>query len=419
MRRALSTALFISLLLSALNLAAQELSERDAVEKALAYSRELATLASEVQQREKEATAAGLLAFQNPELRMQDISTKYGDGSANQEFQIGLRWQPPKIGELAAATGREQVRLWERKVALDEFRRALTARVRLAYAEAAMFGKYEESARERARLTAERATAVEKLVELGERPLMDKIKGRKRVLDAVKDAAVAVRKSHEARQRLAQLTGVAGAVAGDPAGPPVLTTDRKRLKDIAAAMRPEVELARQESAWYGSRSRADRSAMIPWFSFVELGYHYESDKPDSGELSLGIEIPIFNWMAGDRFAAQASPQYDTLKRDAAAALIERDIADALTGYEEALAAWRAVETDTGKALASFATLLAEAQMQALPADEVLELELTAVELRMTLLETAYDLTEAAIELCAAVGVDDFARLTDGPEGVHE
>jgi hypothetical protein len=98
------------------------------------------------------------------------------------------------------------------------------------------------------------------------------------------------------------------------------------------------------------------------------------------------------------------------------AVIETQIADALTDYEEALGVWLAVTADTGGAIAAFETLLAEAKGQALPADEVLEIELTNIELRMAVLEAGYDLTVAAIKVCRAVGVADCGALSDRSEG---
>jgi hypothetical protein len=48
----------------------------------------------------------------------------------------------------------------------------------------------------------------------------------------------------------------------------------------------------------------------------------------------------------------------------------------------------------------------------LPADEVIDLELAALEIQMVLLESGHEVTKAAIALCAAVGVEHWDELGD-------
>jgi hypothetical protein len=36
----------------------------------------------------------------NPELRVQDLSSTYFSEEENRQLQVGLRWQPPALGEL-------------------------------------------------------------------------------------------------------------------------------------------------------------------------------------------------------------------------------------------------------------------------------------------------------------------------------
>jgi outer membrane protein TolC len=391
------------------------LREADAVERAVARSEELAALERRVEEQQERADYAGH-ALDNPVVRVRDVSTKYADPDANQELQVGLRWNPPKLGELSVRGQKERVELWKRKVKAHAFRMALVAHVRETYARVAILQERVELSREQVDLRQKLATTLERLVSLGHRQLVDQIKAERRSIATRGEASRLRQRLSGARRELRALVGEADGSPTLRAEPADLPTTFEQLHARAMEHRPEAGLAVQRHALTDLEYDAERLELIPWPSFVELVYHAESERADWGELRLGVELPLFNWNLGElRATARAS---DGIAASDAAPLEELDneIRTALLRYRQAAAEWRSLAADAGAFVPRTQHLLDQARQQdALPADELLELELAALAARQMLLEARMELHESAVALCRAVGVERWQDLLSPAE----
>jgi len=386
------------------------LTEAEAVRMALEKSRELAALESEVRKQDALAAHVGG-ALQNPELRLQDLSTNNAFPDENKQLQVGLRWRPPRLGELGLGRQQEQVALFEKRLKASDQRQKLIAEVRKAYSEVAMLREVAALARRKQGLEEGRVATLEKLVALGQRQVFDQIKAEKRKIKARAEASQAQRRLVDAAGTLGALVGAQGSCTVAGGDPPEVAVTLARLRDIALIHRQEFRLTGQRRELAEQRYRTERYRLIPWFTFVEVAYHYESEKRDWLELLLGIELPLLNWNRGPIQATAidrerpGEPQAATLER------VERELRDAFSRYEKALAEWQALKAEVGSFVARTSRVLEEAHKRStVPADEVMEIELSAIELEQMNVEARHDLQSAAIELCRAVGVERTEEL---------
>ncbi|HPQ71744.1 MAG TPA: TolC family protein [bacterium] len=388
------------------------LTEEKALELALANNHELAALNGEV--RECEARA-GFAAYDinNPELRAQDISTRYLSEDEDHELQLGLRWQPPELGELGLRKQEEIVALWETKVRLQQRRNELIATVRLAYAEQTMLPAYAEIAERRVALERQRFAVIERKVTLGHSSVIDQVKARKRIIKAQNDAAKIRQRNVNSRMRFGVLTGVHQAYSVKPAAPPILRLDRDHLSVLARRYRSELTLAQQRAELARREQRAQRGKLVPWFSFVEVGQHFESDDQDWQELRLGVQLPLFNWNVGNLRAASMAVERGGVSAAAVSETIEMELSVALARYETVLTQWRSLHDEHADYLPQISRLIDAAEQQdTLPTDEKIDLQLAELECLGLQLDLRLELIEAAMELCAAVGVDRWEELVE-------
>jgi len=388
------------------------LSEDDAVRLALANNCELAVLAGEIRERELLADfAAG--DINNPELRVQDLSSTYFSEEENRQLQVGLRWQPPALGELGLEAQEETVALSERTVQFRNRRVELAAEVRLTFAETIMRKAALEIAVRQSDLEGKRLEVIENLVSLGERRLLEQIKARKRLRTTQSEAAKIRQLYLNNRTKLTALTGSEAAPADLPDNPPLLELDLDCLRETARKHRPESALTAQQAELAVRRRRVERGKLAPWISFVEVDQHFESDDEDWQELRLGLQLPLFNWNSGKRQAAALAVAQTDQDAAAVAEAIDGELAAAVADYRLAVAEWRSMQSEKAEFLPRINHLIEAAHRQGtLPADEVIDLELAALEIQMVLLESGHEVTKAAIALCAAVGVEHWDELGD-------
>ncbi len=387
------------------------ITESEAIQKSLEKSRGLRKIQSEVAAQSK-ISASARYDVKNPELRLRDISTKYFDKDEdNKQFQFGLRWKPPQIGELGTKQRKERVNLWEKKTKAWEARQALIADVREVYATLGMLQSYSGLTQQQAELHRQLFLVVEKLGELGRRSPLDRIKVRRKYLKAKKEAAGTAQRYEETKQQFSALTGEEEGVTVLWSEPEVLPIDEAIIHERAVTAHPAVELARQRSEFFAYRYKAERYKLIPWFTFVDVSYQYESKKKDSGELVLGIELPLFNWNLGELRATEIERKQGKLSSSLAIASIDRKLKERLAEYDKAVAEYRSLKEETDGSLSQSENMVAQAKLQELPEDEILEMEISNIELRMMLLEAGFRVKKAAIELCRTAGVENDRELT--------
>ncbi|MFA6034786.1 MAG: TolC family protein [Myxococcota bacterium] len=405
-----SAAVVLLTVIAAAGQAPEPLGEDEAIRLALAGSREIPVLEGVVAAQEKLVRYARY-DVRNPELRLGDISTKYFEPGENKELEVGLRWHPPRLGELGMKEQEERVGLWERKSGARLHRLDLVARVRKAYARVAMFQEYSELASRQEELEGLRLKAVEGLVNAGERPFMALVSARKRQLKSKMTAAMARQQLAESKEKLAALAGVSGIGMVVVQTPPLSVPEKSVVSRVASANRPEAELDRQRAELVRREYGYERYRLIPWFTFVQIDYRYESLKPDWGELKLGIELPLFNYRTGER--ASTAILRDQIPGAAAAMAgeIERRVLDALAAYNTARADYMALAVNDAWNGGDPSALVNEAKKHNLMADDVLELELSDIELKELRLKAGLELSDAAVALCLAAGVESWDGLS--------
>jgi hypothetical protein len=388
------------------------LNERDAVKKALGHSRQLDALKTEVRVLEVRAGCTSC-NLRNPEVRLADISTKYfyADPSVNKQFRVGLRWHPPKLGEVGVNKQREKVKLWEKKVDEDVYRRKLVAEVRRTYAELAFIEQSRDLVAQQTALEERRNTAVQRLVGMGQKALLDQIKGRRRLIKAREEMSKLSRRYLEAKSRLRELTGEKREITAAFTEPTEPVPDLQKLHAQAVKNRRDFALTEERAKLTNLRYSEARYAQIPWFSFIEADYHHESANLDWGELRFGIDLPLFSWgsaaLDSTAMAKSASSQY----QEATVESIDRNVSAALGAYQEALAEWQSLKAEAESFVPGTEGLVSQARQQpSVPISDVIDLEVSTIELRQMVLEARFDLAKASIKLCEAVGVDGWQDL---------
>ena len=387
------------------------LTDSEAVEDAMAASDEVARLDSRVAARQKKVDRAPF-NLRNPELRVQDISTEYANPLANHQFQIGLRFRLPEYGEVNELVATARLEFWDAKVDAFVYRNDLATNVRLAWLDVVFGGLLSDLAARRVALAERQLQVIGRLIELGQAPFVRKVKAQTALLRARRDAAEARSALDAARGRLGTLTGSAGPVDATGYSTPEGNPDYQTLLAMAQKHRPEFEFEQQRLDLARTERRADELKMIPNFSFVEAAYHYESLGDDWGELSFGIELPLFNWIRGKPLEINDGGGRET-RSFAGTEEVSADIGEEFYRYSAARGAWLALTDEAYSAGEDIRLLVEQARGQSVPEDDVLELEMAALDLEEMTLEAERDYAVGFFRLCGAVGVDDCGILLQG------
>lgn len=398
------------ILIGGLAWAGEPLTQARAIQLTLARSPELtAELAAAAAQGELADSVAG--AIENPEIRLEDLTTKYFDPEQERDFELGFRWSPPRLGEPALRRQEETVDWFEKKVKADETRRKLVAEAGKLFAETAMLRESAGLAARTADLEDQRLSQVEQLVQLGEADLLERLKTQRRLTKNRGEARSLQSRLTACETRLRALTGLSGelALAADP--PPNVEFDPAKLRLVATRNRAEVSWRQQWERLAQRRYDAARYRLIPQFSFIEVDHHFEGDDDDFDELRVGVEIPLFNWTVADRRATAILRRTAADRESATAEAIGNEIEANLANYREALAVWRATQGDAEKTRDLCAQQLDAARRQRLLSSvELLDLEIEGIAARRALAEALYELRAAAVELQAATGVVGWEEL---------
>lgn len=390
-------------------LAQVEMDQEMAVREAIRNSPNLAVLQSLILQGEASVKEAAT-DINDPELRFEDISTKYTDRNENFEFHLGLRFKPPRIGEVAENRQEETVRLWERRVEFQRERAAVTAEARKALAGVALAVKELELAQERVELERTRLKTVTSLVDIGERNFNDRIKAMARLLKAKNDVIKARISVGKQRNELAAITGVRDRVVPVDSLGPTDVPDRQTMLEVALRNRHDLELARQRLSLAEKSIRVEKIGLIPWLSFVELGYNHESANEDWGELRFGIELPFSKWTMSGLRRAESTKQVSVRLETATRQTLEIEIDQALDALRSALEISRDIENDLADIEQADGLLSLAKKDSTVAPDDLIDLELTRLDSGLALAQASYGIAVAIAELCAAGGVDNFSDL---------
>jgi outer membrane protein TolC len=384
------------------------LTEEQAIELAIKNSRKVNAAHVRVRIADAQLESAG--GVENPELRVSNLSTRYFTDGFD-ELELGLRWKPPRLGELPEAEQDARVALWEQRVIAQQERALLVTEVRKAYADLIMHGKLREFARQRIDVETRRIRIVESMTDLGLRSIVYLTKARLWITEAKNLYTLETRRYMDAENELKKLTGVDSELRAVEEELPTVDLPMDALFAIADANRLETRLTKEEEVLAQRRFNLERYSLIPWFSFVEVAYHLENNREDWGELMFGLDLPLFNWNTGNIKAAKIAMQRRAGQTDAMVERIEAALRLANDRYNQALIDYNLIRNDSTTLIETAQRVIDEAQRHTTtPLDEVLELETTILEARMLLCEKRGMLAHALADLYEVLGVEDHSQL---------
>jgi len=390
------------------------LTENVAVELALNRSMELQSLDTNVQIASYRQSSSGKIT--NPEFRLSEISTRYWTHEFD-ELRLGLRWRPPKFGELAEDRQQAEVDVWTRRVRAVRFRQDLAAKVRRNYASVVMYDTLAGLAKRRVEVETERLGIVARMVKLGRRSVVYHTKAKLWHAESKNDYARMLQRQRTARMKLSKRTGVPDNVSLIIAPIPDLMLDLDQLIAVAFENRPEIELVHQRIELAQKQYNLEHNKMIPWPRFIDLSYHQLKYGEDWGEMRVGIILPLFNWNRGNIKATNLAVKRKELEFDAIREEIEYEVRAAYTTYEDFLVDWINFSQDVDHLIIEAHGMIEQAKRHdTLLPDEVLEMELTLLETQEILSEKRRSLVHALIDLCFVLGIEGPEQLQTKEQG---
>jgi outer membrane protein TolC len=317
-------------------LCAQGLSESDAVATALASNPEILVLRQGRVVAQTGISRLGALA--SPELRIGASGIATEDALSDRaRNNVGLRWSPPRIGELGLKMAMAGTKVAEASGEVRAAETRLAAEVRLLHRTICLLDEQiriaEETVRVRERILAE----VNNQVQVGVKSALDRSSAEIALADA---RAIPDQYRAERRLQLVRLAGKLGtafpesAVLSSASGflsfvAPAL--DRHRIVESALRQRPEIAMAeaRCENASLALTSaRRDR---YPWLSFVQVTRRGpRDDDPPDWVVQAGVDLPVFRWFGNSVTAASAELDRCRLRQQAVKAAIVSEVDEILT-----------------------------------------------------------------------------------------
>ena len=392
---------------------------QDAIHQALSSSRKMESLATNTQIAEYRYDSSGKL--DNPELRYKEETPKYFLDDIN-EHRVGLRWQPPRIGELSEDRQQARVAVWDRRVDEIRYRHQLIARVRRSYTSVLMYDELAALEGQRLALEDERINVINQMVTLGRRSVVYQTKARMWHAESKNDYLRAVQNQKLARRKLARRCGLSETVrlSAYDAGLPTLSMPLDSLTALAFSNRPEIHLVQQRIRLAEKQKFFETMKLLPWPRFFEYSYRLNRGKAvyddgesrkDFREIRVGINLPVFDWNTGNIKATRLAVKRKEGQLEAMRESIEDEVRDTYNIYIDLLLDWQNFSQDAHMLISDAEAIIAEADThQTLMPDEVYEMELTLIDTRKLLCQKRRNLAHALIELCYAIGLEGPASL---------
>ena len=379
-------------------------SEDSVIALALGHSRRLQSLSANVDIAERELASSGSLP--NPELRMghRFMRNNYVD---LEESRIGLRIRFPELGETAEEKERARTDLWERKVEKIRYQQDLTARVRRDFADVIAADRMVEMAKRKVDLLDRRIGMIEHLIQTGDRSVVYYMKAKTMRAQARNDYSRAVQKQGSARRQLAVRTDLAidTPLADSPMPEP--PNDLDQAVRIANLNRPETELVRQQMELAVKQRNLERLRLLPWINYLQFSYNEDRTRARYwGEVSAGIDIPLFNWNIGNIRATNLAVRKREARVEGVLEMIEEEVQSAYSLYRDLWLDWMNFKVSSEMDIRESQNVISRSSVYGtLRSDEVLELEMTIIETQQLQVEKKYDLACALSELLYAMGVE--------------
>ena len=392
----------------------QALSENDLISSTLKKSRKLNSMNAEAEIARRIADGSGFMP--NPELRISDLSNRTYVERWD-ELRVGLRIRLPELGEMSEDKEKARLDFRELKVEEDRYRQELIMRLRQDIADVVAYDRMAELAEKKTELLDRRIGMIEQMLKTGERSVVYYTKAKMMREEARNDFARAVQNQAAARRKLAARADInldMPIQAGDPAEVP---GDLDGLIACANQHRPETALVRQQIELAVKQRRMERLKLLPWFNFIEFSWHREQTRAeDWAELSMGIELPIFDWNIGNIRATNLAVKKGEARYGAVLESIDEDVRSAYMLYRDMLLDWKTFKGIADTHIRDAEKVVSEAHVyETLRPDEVLEMEMTLIDTRELLAEKRRDLAYALSDLLFSLGVERIEQLQETGE----
>jgi outer membrane protein TolC len=388
-------------------LESKRLTLADALARAKSHSAAVVAAKAEVAARKAEVGAAA--DVDNPEIRIGQMRLdQFTHDQPEVEVKVRVKPPPPVANDALRAEAEADARYAE--AGLSEAERETVAAARLAYYETAALDRSLEAARRLNALQERRAKVLEQNAAQSRATSLDIALG---ALDRAKIDDDITTLAGERRRALGRLGDAVGLqlpddVELDPLDFSQLSELRLpgegELLKLALSAAPELERRAAEIDAAAATIDQERATQIPWFSFLELGYHFSprTIDPEGFTFGAGIVLPIFDPRVAAVEAAEA--QRNALLRhfDADASEIKGLVLD---GRREVAAAQQAI-ADRQKVRDA----AKKASIEAAKAMEVGQLdELTAIKIEADGVKLAVDDAKAVRRMLEALA--ELERLT--------
>jgi outer membrane protein TolC len=384
-------------------------TEEEVVSLALNRSRKFQSLATNVEIAEHRMASSGSLP--NPELRVGNVSTRSYDENFD-EMRIGLRIRIPDIGEMGEEKEKARTDLWEQKVEKIRYQQDLTARVRRDFADVLAADRLVELAGKKVDLLDKRIGMIEHLMQMGDRSVVYYLKAKTMRAAAWNNYSRAVQKQGAARRQLVIRTGLrldtplAEGPIPEPPG------ELEQAVQIANLNRPETGMVRQEIELALKQRNFERFKLLPWFNYIQFSYHREKTRAhDWGEVSAGIDVPLFNWNIGNIRATNLAVRKREARYDGVLEMIEEEVQSAYSLHRDLWLDWKNFKASSETDILESQNVISQSSVYGtLRSDEVLELEMAIIETRQVQVEKKRDLAYALSELLFAMGIEKLQPL---------
>ena len=362
-------------------LESKHLTLADALGRAKNHSASVVAAKAELAARRAEVGAAANI--ENPELRIGQLQLDQLTHD-RPEVEVKVRVKPPRPVENDALRAEAEADARSAAADVSEAERETVAAARLAYYETAALDRAMEATRRMTSLQERRAKVLEQNAAQSRATSLDvALAGvdRAKIDD---DLATLAGERRRALGRLGDAIGLSipEDVELDPLDFSRLSVlavpDEATLLQSALRSAPQLERRAAEIDAAAAVVDQEHAEQIPWFSFLELGYHFaeRTIDPEGFTFGAGISLPIFDPRIAAVEAAEANKTALLRRFDADASEIKGLVRDA---RREVVAAQQAIGGDRQKLrdAAKNAAQVAEKAMEAGQLDELSTIKIQA------------------------------------------
>jgi outer membrane protein TolC len=401
---------------------ADGLSAVEAVRLALRRNPELAALRKGRDAAEGAVSEAK--AFSDPELRTGRLNLD-DDWFRTGNYNIGVRWSPPRLGERGERGRKAQSRVAEIEADIAAAEQSLAAEVRLLHWQIVFLDEQVRLAEASLAVREQIVTFLDAQVEAGTKSLLDRTLAELALADA-RSLPSTYRLERQLclarlRSKLGLPPGLALTleVAGEPLAFQPRSLEPDGLLEKALAARPELAGLSACCEQAASTLHLRKRERYPWFSFLqvnrEFGLH---GAPETWGFRFGIDLPVFKWRQGMIRGPQAEIERCRLELDTAKRRIGLEVEELVLRLRE-----RAAELELYRqSVAPLLTRDIQLAEQAVAEGQADLLERLSAEARQISRQQAYlskllDCRRLEIELDRALGqaIGNAAEMASGSD----